>query len=903
MHLLKSIFTLSFLVLTLLLPVAARAQEQDALSAKTVRGLSELDSLAIASRSGHLETTEIRDTVAVDPVSDSLALLAKSSLQLPAFSKARDSIVEVFADGQRKIFYYGDVSVSYEDMTLSAEYMEYDMATGMVFARGVYDTLSGEWIGQPVMTQAGETYNMEEVHYNFNTRKARITNMLTSQDNALLHGKKLKMQPDNSVSLTGGKYSVCELEHPHYYLALSTAKVETKPKRKTVFGPACLVVEDVPLYPIGLPFGFIPKSPQRATGLLMPTIGEEEARGFYMRDLGMYFVLGDHFDFSVTGDYYTLGSWAIDVNSRYKVRYKFTGNVGLTYSKDKTEDFETTNFQFKWSHSQDSKAHPGSSFTASVNFSSPSNNRYNSHSVTEALNNQVQSSVSYSHNWNGKFNLSVNALGSQNSRDSSYSFSLPNITFSLSTIYPFKRKNRVGKEKFYERFSFGYNTTLQNKIDFKASEFGQEGFLDRFKNGMTHSFNIGIPNFTLFKYININPGVNYGMNWFFRKTEYQYDPEQDKPVPVQGSAFGTFGVTQTFSASLSANTRLYGMYNFGKQHNVQAIRHVISPSVGFSWSPDMAQPWNGYRTLNYIDVHGVEQSYEYNIYEKQLYGVPGKGQNASANFSINNNLEAKVRDLADTTGVGSKKVKLIDNFTINGGYNFLADSMRLNNIAMSLSTRLFDKVGVNASMNFDPYAVDRNGKRHSAFALSQHQGLLRLNTFSTSLSYAISGKGEMKGNTGDTGGSKVESAIDYYQRMYYHPYTNEYIPGGWLYYTNPNVPWSVNLSYNLSWTRTYRTDTEGNLIKGRNLTQTMNISGNVKITPKLSLNLTSGFDFTALKVTTTQISATYDLHCFNISVQWIPLGTYKSYSFCISANASTLADLLKFKKSSSYWDN
>ena len=324
---------------------------------------------------------------------DSAALQTKSSLKRPAFSTAKDSVVEVFSDGQRKIYYYGDVSVKYDNLELSADYMEYDMKTGTVYARGTLDTLTGEWKGQPVMKEGKSTYSMEEVRYNFNTKKARITNMITQQEDGLLHGKNIKMLPDRSINITKGQYTVCDLEHPHYYLKLTAAKVITKPSQKTVFGPAYPVIEDVPL-PIGLPFGFIPKRPDRATGLLMPTFGEENARGFYLKDLGMYFVFGQYLDLSVTGDIYTLGSWALDVNSRYKVNYKCNGNLSLNISNDQTgekgsTDFmQTRNFGLKWSHSQDSKAHPGSTFSASVNFSSPSNNRYNSHSVSDALQNQ-----------------------------------------------------------------------------------------------------------------------------------------------------------------------------------------------------------------------------------------------------------------------------------------------------------------------------------------------------------------------------------------------------------------------------------------------------------------------------------------------------------------------------------
>ena len=853
-------------------------------------------------------------TARADSVSraDSVALLEKSSLDMPAFTTARDSIVEDFTDGKRMIYYYGDVSVTYGNMKLTADYMEYDMQKQTVFARGTKDS-TGTWVGQPTMEEGGKTYTMEEVRYNFETRKARITNMITQESEGILHGKNIKMMPDQSINITKGKYTVCDCEHPHYYLHLTAAKVMTKPSQRTVFGPAYPVIEDVPLFPVVLPFGFIPKRPDRATGFLMPTFGEEASRGFFIRDVGMYFVIGDYFDLSLTGDIFTLGSWAVDVNSRYKVNYKCNGNFALTYSNDQTGErnspdfFQTKNFAVRWSHSQDSKANPGMSFSASVNFSSPSNNRYNATSVTEALQNQISSSISWSKNWGGKVNLSVNALHSQSSRDSSYSFTLPDVTLSVSRFYPFQRKDRVGKKKFYEEFSLAYNTKIVNKINFKASEFNQPGFWDKMQNGMSHNFQIGLPNFTLFKYINFTPSISYSMNWFFNKTEKVFNPETNSVEDVKGKMFSHFGATHNYSGGLSANTRLYGLFNFGKHHKLQAIRHIITPSISFNFSPEKATHFNGYRTLNYVDTLGVARSLDYNIYSGQVNSPPGRGKTASMSLSIGNNVEAKVRDLQDTTGTGTKKIKLIDNLSLSTGYNFLADSLNMNDISLSLSTSVFGKLGVNASARLSPYAVVPTGERTYA-TINKFNGSvygwdkpLRLTSANISLSYSFSGEGKINGNDGSSG-SSGEGNTTNYTKVYYHPVTGEYIPGGWLYYTNPNSPWSVNISYSFSYNRSYSTASY-QLLTNHRFTQAISLSGNVKITPALAINLTTGFDLMAMKMTTTQLSATYDLHCFNISVSWVPTGTWKSWTFRIAANASALADLLRFKKSNSYWDN
>lgn len=844
---------------------------------------------------------------------DSLRLLEKSSLEAPAFTVARDSIIEDFSNGKRMIYYFGEVSVTYGNMKLTADYMEYDLATQTVYARGTKDS-TGVITGKPVMEQGGKSYEMEEVRYNFETQKARITNMVTQEQDGILHGQNIKMMPDRSINITKGKYTVCDCEHPHYYLNLTAAKVMTRPSQKTVFGPAYPVIEDVPL-PVGLPFGFIPKRPDRATGILFPTFGEEQSRGFFMRDAGLYFVIGDYFDIALTGDIYTLGSWAVDLNSRYKVNYKCNGNVSISFSNDQTGEkgssdfFQTRNFGVRWSHSQDAKARPGTSFSASVNFSSPSNSKYNSTSVQEALQNQISSSISYSKNWNGKLNLSANILHNQNSRDSSYSFTLPNITFSVNRFYPFKRKNRVGKERFYEKFSLGYNTSLQNRINFKASEFNKPGFWDKFQNGMTHNFQIGLPNFTLLKYINITPSISYGMNWFFRKTEKEYNPDTGKVEDIKGKAFGAFGATHTYSGSISMNTRLYGLFNFGKHRKLQAIRHVVSPSISASFSPEKGTYFNGWRTLTYTDRNGETKTQDYNIYAGQIGSVPGKGKTASLNFSLGNNFEAKVRDLADTTGTGSKKIKLIDQLNLSTGYNFLADSLRMNNVGISMSTSIFGKLGVNANMNFDPYAVlvdkkNPSGRRINRFAIQEGQGLLRMTNASVSLSYSLSREGKINGNdgSGQGGNGGAQNAASHYQRIYYHPITGEYIPGGWLYYTNPNVPWSVNFSYSFSYRKSNQFS-NGKVIDKHDFTQTLGINGNVKLTPRLSLNMSTNFDLMALKMSTTQLTATYDLHCFNINVSWIPNGQWESWSFRIQANAAALADLLRFKKSSSFWDN
>ncbi len=879
------------------------------------------DSLILANADS-LGITE-RDSLAV---SDSLK--NRGTLEFPVFSTARDSTVKVFANGKRMIYYYGDMSVKYNDMEIKADYMAYDMSTGIVFAKGLPDT-TGVIQGSPVMKQGDQTFEMETVYYNFKTQKAKIKNMITQEGEGYLHGQFLKKLPNNSINISKGKYTTCDLEHPHFYLKMTAAKVinEKGKGQKTVFGPAYVVVEDVPT-PFALPFGFVPKlNGGRSGGVLVPTYGEETSRGFFLRGLGYYFVFGDHLDLAATGDIYTRGSWGMQLNSRYNKRYRYNGTFSLTYQDDITgekgsPDYnEMTNFSVQWSHTQDAKARPGTTFRASVNFSSPNNNKYNNQTnINQALQNQISSSISYGKTWAGTpFSLTINALHSQSSRDSSYSVTLPNLTFTVNRIYPFKRKERVGKERLYEQFAFNYNTTLENRMSFKASQVNEPDFWkDHMTNGMRHSFSIQLPSLTLLKYIQIAPSVNYGMNWYFTDISKYFDTETQKVVIEKSDPFSTFGITQNFSAGLSVTTRLYGLFNFGKDRKIEAVRHMVTPSLGFSFQPEMGTSMNGYKTLSYVDINGIQHTEVYNRFEGGINSAPSRGKSASMSFSIGNNIEAKVRNLKDTTGKGIKKVKLIDQLSIGGSYNFLADSMNLSNISVNMSTTVFGKLGLNANATLDPYAVNDRGQRIKRLNIMQEGGfkLARLTNASVSFSYGFSGEGKSRmgqnydykfnkssssgGGSGQSGGHG-HGSVAQYQRIYYHPVTGEYIPGGWLYYMDPNIPWSANFNFNYSYSRSYQ---YANQVRQtiNNHTVALGFSGQMRLTERLNFSLNSGFDLAKMKLTTTQMNASYDLHCFQISFSWVPSGQWQSWSFRINAKASALADLLQFKKNASYWD-
>lgn len=873
----------------------------------------------------HLDSIPSKDSLGKDSLNpkDSLFTVDSSlisTLKQPVFSTGRDSSVEILTDGKRMLYYYGDVTVTYDDISIKADYIAYNVQTRTVFAKGLPDS-TGVIKGNPELKEGKNTYTMESVYYNFDTKKAKIKNMMTQEGEGNIKGKYIKKMADNSINIARGIYTTCDAEEPHFYLQMTTAKViNSGPVKKTVFGPAYTVIEGVPT-PFALPFGFVPRISNRSGGVLFPTYGEETARGFYLRGLGYYFVFGDHLDLATTVDIYTRGSWAVNVNSRYAKRYKYTGNLSGVYSVDITGEkhqpdySKSKNFSMNWSHNQDAKSRPGTTFRASVNFSSPSNSRYNSTTINQALTNQISSSISYGKSWAGTpFSLSINALHSQNSRDSSYAVTFPNLTFTVSRINPFKRKVMVGKRKFYEDITFNYTAHFDNKINFKSSEVGEPDFFKKMRNGMQHSFNIGLPTFTVLRYIQASPGVSYGMNWYFSDARQYYDTRLKRAVTEFSDPFSTFGMTQTYNFSLSFNTRIYGLFNFGKNSKLQAVRHIITPSLSFNYMPEMGTKANGFRTYEYVDSDGKPHSVVYNKYAGQLYSPPGQGSSAGMSFSFGNTLEAKIKSQRDTTGKGVRKIKLIDQLNIAGSYNFLADSMKLSNISINMSTTVFGKMGISANMTLDPYAINERGQRYNKLMITQGGFKpFRMTGASLSTSYTFQGEGRSRLGSNYTAEGGMNSPVQptragtnstssSYQRMFYHPVTGEYIPGGWVYYYDPNMPWSVNLNYSYSFYRSYQYS-NNHLVTKNNHAMTLGISSQVQIYRDLRISLNTGVDLTKMKLTTTQLSGSFSLHCFNIAFSWIPNGKWESWSFRISANASSLADLLQFKKNASYWDN
>jgi hypothetical protein len=851
-----------------------------------------------------------KQTDTVRMAMDSSEMNRQSSFRDPIKYSAKDSMIYIFNDADTTIHLYKEGKVKSLDMSIDAGYIEASKRDGTIFGQGITDTADKQ-TEKPVFRDGNdEPIEMEALVYKFSTKKARIINISTKQGDGLLYGDIAKRTPDNTTFIKGARYTTCDDPHPHFYIRMTRGKVVDKPKRYIYFGPSYLVIEDVP-FPLVIPFGFFPQQSGRSSGIRIPTYGEEVSRGFFLRDFGYYMAIGEHFDLDLKGDYYTLGSWAARAMSRYTKRYKFDGSFNLSYAFNATGDKGSpdyraaTTFAVNWRHQQSPKARPGTSFSANVNFASANNNLYNNnaaHDPYQNINNSINSSITYARAWqDSPFNLSFNASHYQNMRDSTYSVTFPNITLTMSRLYPFARKEHVGKKALYEDISFSYNMRFDNRVNFKSTELSNPGFTKKFHNGMSHGMAIGLPNFQLLKYLNLSPTVNYSTNWFFKSVEKHWDGENKRIVTDTAALFSRFGAVHDYSFAASLNTQIYGIVNFRKGGLVEAVRHVMKPSVTFSYSPDLRKAFNGYRTVQ-SDTLG--NTTEYNIYEGQAYSVPSQPESGTISFSLGNNLEMKVRSGNDSVGI--KKIPILNTFNINTSYNLLADSMNLANITFGGTTNLPGNTALTFGFTLDPYDIDKYGRKINTFYWKNHRGLNigRLTSFNLSFGYSFSGgkgekgekdgKGKPKPNTDnnkrDMHGNDTH-AHDHAADPVFNPFVYEPF----------SVPWSFSFNYSYIYNKSYNYSNQ-QLYTKHNHNQTLGFNASLSPTPNWDFRLNSGFDFRTMDITMTQISINRKLHCFSFSFNWTPLGSYQSWSFKIGILSSMLSDVIKYDKQSSYWD-
>ena len=852
-----------------------------------------------------------KDTVALDTVGGK----KKQPLDAPVVYSATDSIVFT-AGGFAHL--YGQSKVNYEKIELTSEVITMNMDSSTVYARGVVDSMGVE-SGLPVFKDGDTPYESKEMRYNFKSKKGFINSIVTQQGEGYVVSKEAKKGANDEIYMRSGQYTTCDdHDHPHFYLKLSRAKV--RPKKNAVFGPAQLVVEDVPL-PIAIPFGFFPFNSSYSSGFIMPTFGDEMNRGFYLRDGGYYFAINDNVDLKVLGEVFTKGSWGLSTQSNYAKRYKYSGSFNASYLVTKTGEknmpdyMVTKDFKFSWSHRQDPKASPNSTFSANVNFATSSYDRRNLSSLynpQQYANNTKASSVSYSRTFPSiGLNLSSTFNITQNTRDSSLSVTLPDLNISLNRLYPFKRKKAAGEERWYEKIALQYTGRLTNSISTKDNLILKQG-LSKWNNGMQHNIPVSAT-FTLFKYLNVVPSFNYTERWYTRKVMQNFDPVANAVVRDTVSGFNR---VYNYNLSLQMNTKLYGFFKPWKMFGdkVQMIRHVFTPSVSFSYAPDFGQSRYGYYdTYTYTDANGEVRIVEYSPYQGMAFGVPGKGMQKSFNFSIDNNLEMKVKSDKDTTGV--KKISLIDQLSANMSYNAAAKTRPWSDLSMNLRLKLTKSYTFNMNASFATYAYQYDDRGNIVVGDRTEWSYGRFGRFqgySGSFSYTLNNDTWKKwfGKSDEDKDNKEEDEEfdDEYQtdeereelrKKQSQPRKKEQAnitDDGYLAF---KMPWSLSLSYSYS----IREDKNKEKFNRKTmrypyaLTHSLNASGNVKLGSRWNVNYSSGYDFTQKKMSMTTVNISRDLHCFTMSCGLV-FGPFTSYNFSIRALSTMLTDALKWDQRS-----
>lgn len=859
---------------------------------------------------------------------DSINRKKKNGIDAPVTYQADDSLVYMASSNTAHL--YGSAEVKYENMDLKSDKIKLSLDSSLVHATGSKDTTAKDGIkGKPVFVMGQDTYDTDTMSFNFKTKKGFIKHVYTQQEDGFLTSEQSKRNDNGEIYLAHGRYTTCDAPHPDFYIALSRAKV--RPGKDVVFGPAYLVVADVPL-PFAIPYGFFPFTKSYSSGFIMPTYGDENSRGFYLRDGGYYFAMSDKWDLKLLGEIYTKGSWGFSAASNYKKRYKYSGSFLFSYQDTKTGDkgmpdfSEQKSFKLQWSHRQDAKANPFSSLSASVNFAS---SKYERNNLTSMYNPQslTQSTRTSSVSWSTTFSsiglsLSSSANLSQNMPDSSIAMTLPDLNINISRFYPFRRKHQVGDEKWYEKISMSYTGQLSNSINTKEDKLMHSNLIKDWKNGMQHNIPIS-GNFTLFNYINISPSFNFTDRMYSSKVTRSWD--QARQEEVRDTTYGFHNV-YNWNLSLSANTKLYlfavpNRKIFGDK--IQAIRNVITPQISFSYAPDFgASRYGYYQTYQKTDADGNVSLVEYSPYSDQLYSVPGKGKTGSISMDLSNNLEMKIKSDEDSTGF--KKISLIDELGASMSYNMAASYHKWSDLSMRLRLKWWKNYTFNMNAVFATYAydLDENGKPYVGNHTEWGRGRFgRFQGMSQNISYTLTpekiaklfGGGsdedkdnKNKDNNDDDEGidTDINSNVD--DEMIKAQNGAKKKSGGGKASTDDDgymrfsMPWSITFGYGI----TMRENTSGkfnykSMRYPYSFSQTLNMSGNLRISDGWNISFSSGYDFDNHKISMTTASLQRDLHCFNMSCS-VVLAPYTSYNFTFRCNAATLTDALKYDKRSGY---
>lgn len=880
---------------------------------KTTVDTTQMDSLQLAI---FKHNKAVDDSIRVDSIMKSKS----NGFEAPVTYSAEDSLVY---DAKTRVAHlYGSAKMDYQNMKLSSDNVSMNLDSNLVRANGTTDsTAEGGIKGKPEFSLSGQEYTSDSMAFNIKSKKGMIKGVYTAQDDGFLTGERAKRDSSGIVYIQHGRYTTCDKPHPDFYIALSRAKV--RPGKDVVFGPAYLVVADVPL-PLAIPYGFFPFSKKYSSGFIMPSYGEENDRGFYLRDGGYYFAISDKWDLKLLGEIYTRGSWGVSAASNYRKRYKYSGSFLFSYQNTKTGDkglpdyVSERSFKLQWNHQQDPKANPNSTLAASVNFASSSYERNNLNSMynPQTLSQSTRtSSVSWSKQFpNIGLSLSTTINLSQSMRDSTINLTLPDLNISLSRLYPFKRRKAVGKERWYEKIAMSYTGQLSNSIAGKENRILKANFAKEWRHGFQHNIPVQA-NFTLFNYINLNPSFSFTDRMYTNKVMRSWDNVHSKEK--RDTITGFYNV-YNWSLNLAASTKLYGFWIPNKKlfgNKIQAIRHVVTPQITLSYSPNFgARRYGYYDSYQYTDASGNVKLVEYSPFQEAMFSVPGKTKTEMITWDVSNNIEMKIRSDKDSTGY--RKLSIIDELGASMSYNAATDWHRWSDLSVRLRLKWWKNYTFSMNAQFATYAyeLDANGKpfvgNHTEWGYGR---LPRFQGMSQNFSFTLTpdkikkwfggGKNtsDRKEQDDDGPDPTIESNMDDTMEKGKHAAKKssgsiaETDADGYMRF---NMPWSLTFGYGI----TMRENQQGTFNKKRmrypyKFSQTLNVSGNIRISDGWNINFSSGYDFDNHAMSMTTASLSRDLHCFNMSAS-IVLAPYTSYNFTFRCNAATLTDALKYDKRS-----